>query len=113
MTPGKSLRRIDIGSSAQIPEKLRKFAARLRKRYRLKAIYLFGSCARGAFHEGSDIDLVIVGDFKERFFDRIGSVMDLTDLPIEPLVYTPDEFAQMLKNGNPLMEEVVRHGIAL
>ena len=106
-------RRIDIGSSAQIPEKLKKFAVALRKRYRLKAIYLFGSCAKGALHEGSDIDLVIVGDFKERFFDRIGNVMDLTDLPIDPLVYTPEEFALMLKNGNPLMEEVVRHGIAL
>jgi len=106
-------RRIDIGPGAKIPEKLRKFAALLRERYRLEAIYVFGSYARGALHEGSDIDIVIVGDFKERFFDRIGSVMDLTDLPIDPLVYTPAEFARMLEEGNPLMREVVRHGIAI
>ncbi|NQS74702.1 MAG: nucleotidyltransferase domain-containing protein [Methanoculleus sp.] len=27
---------------------------------------LYGSFSRGDFHEGSDLDLIIVGDFRER-----------------------------------------------
>jgi len=34
----------------------------------IKEVYLFGSFAKGEVHEASDIDLIIVGDFKEKFF---------------------------------------------
>ena len=66
----------------------------------------------GGIHEGSDIDLVIVGDFRERFFERIGRILELTDLPVEPLVYTPEEFEAMKASKNPFIEEVLR-GIEL
>lgn len=56
---------------------------------------------------------MIVGDFKERFFERIGKILDLTDLPIEPLVYTPEEFEAMRASGNPFIAEVLRTGVEL
>jgi predicted nucleotidyltransferase len=97
--------RIDIGKREEILEEVEEFSDDLRERFNCE-VYLYGSFARGDVHEGSDIDLIIVGDFKERFFDRIGRILDLTDLPIEPLVYTRDEFDAM-KRDNLFIKSVL------
>ena len=70
---------------------------------------LYGSFVTGDIHEGSDIDLIIVGDFKERFFERIGLIMELTNLPIEPLVYTKEEFRIMIEEENPFILEILKY----
>jgi hypothetical protein len=51
--------------------------------------------------------LIIIGDFSERFFDRIRKILDLTDLPIEPLVYTVEEFEEFKKSQNPFIMEIL------
>ena len=40
-------------------------------------VNLFGSVARNDFNEGSDNDITIIGDFKERFLDRIGKILEI------------------------------------
>ncbi len=67
-----------------------------------KKIILFRSFSRGDYRENNDTDLIIVGDFSRRFFDRIGIILDLvpSDLYIEPLVYTKEEFNKLNENGN-------------
>ena len=62
-------------------------------------------------HEGSDIDLIIVGDFRERFFERIEKILELTDLPVEPLVYTREEFELMKEDA--FIREVMREAVRL
>lgn len=98
--------RIDIEKREEVYQELEAFVNRLRSLYTIHHVYLFGSAAENALHEGSDIDLIIVGDFKERFFQRIASVLDLTALPIEPLVYTKEEFEEM-KQG-PFIQEILK-----
>jgi UTP:GlnB (protein PII) uridylyltransferase len=72
-------------------------------------VYLFGSFARGDIHEGSDIDLIIIGDFSERFHERIYRVLLLNDqnLPLAPLCYRPEEVEQMQGEGNPFILEAL------
>lgn len=41
------------------------------------------------------------------------SGLDETDLPIESLVYTPEEFEQMKQSGNPFIATVLVTGIKL
>ncbi|MEA3355752.1 MAG: nucleotidyltransferase domain-containing protein [Candidatus Bipolaricaulota bacterium] len=82
----------------------------MKRRLPVSEVYLFGSFARGDIHEGSDIDLIIVGDFNERLFKRIERVLELTDLPIEPLVYTREEIDEMIKEGNPLILHALKEG---
>jgi len=36
----------------------------------VKEVYLYGSFVKGEIHEDSDIDLIIVGDFKELFWEN-------------------------------------------
>ena len=69
------------------------------KKFNLKKVIIFGSFARGDYHKGSDLDLIIVGEFKERFIDRIGKIIELneSDLEIDAMVYTEDEFQKMIK----------------
>lgn len=102
--------RIDLSRREEIYRQLAEFVRELPARLPVTAVYLHGSFASGDIHEGSDIDLVIVGDFKERFFQRIGKILELTDLPIEPLVYSEEEFAAMQAQGNAFILSVVKRG---
>ncbi len=104
------LRRIDLDRREQVHEELLTFVRTLKRELPVSKVYLHGSFATGKIHEGSDIDLVIVGNFSERLFDRIDRVLRLTRLPIEPLVYTPQEFEEMVANKNPFILHVLRDG---
>ena len=90
---------IDIKHSQEVYKKINQLVAALKRKFLIEQIYLFGSLAKGEMHEGSDIDLIIVGDFEGRIFERIGEVLKLTDLPVEPLVYRPAEFRRALKTN--------------
>ena len=92
---------------------LRALAQQLRTRYRASKILAFGSYARHELNEGSDIDLLIVGEFTERFHKRIGAVLDLTELPIEPLCYTEAEFEQLVRAKNPFITAVLEEAVEL
>lgn len=87
--------RVNIEDREKIYEQLREFAHLLKSKHKAKKVYLYGSFARGNFNEGSDIDLIIVGEFKGRMPQRINKIFDLTSLPVEPLVYTEAEFEEM------------------
>jgi len=104
------------GSTAPSPDlmaALRSFAVDVRSRFRVDRIVLFGSAARGSMHEGSDIDLIVIGDFSERFHRRIAALLDLTDLPVEPLCYTPAEFERLVEEKNPFILEALLDGVDL
>jgi len=81
-------------------------------------IILFGSVARGDYSGASDIDLIVVKETDARLPQRIAEALDYcaragTPLPVEPLVYTPAEFARMVTEENPLITEALRHGRVL
>jgi len=79
-----------------------------------QAVILFGSFARGDINEGSDVDICVVADFKERFLDRIKTLLKLNEgLPLEPIGYTPEEFKRMEDEKNPFILEVKREGKVL
>jgi len=109
--------RVDIGSGEEtykeIAYKLNELAKVLREKYNTSKIIVFGSYVRGDLNEGSDIDLVIVGDFKEKFHKRIAEIIGLIDLPIEPLCYTEEEFREMVENKNGFVSEVLKEGVAI
>jgi len=56
---------------------------------------------------------LIIGQFEERFFDRIGKVLGLTDLPIEPLVYTVEEFNELKEADNPFLNSILKTAIRI
>ncbi len=109
--------RIDIGKGEgvyrEIEGKLKVFAKEVRKKYKVHKIIVFGSFIRKNLNEGSDIDIIVVGDFKKRFHKRIADILGLTDLPIEPLCYTLEEFDCMVEEGNWFIKDVTREGVLI
>ncbi len=83
--------------------------------YEPRRVVLFGSFARGDYHAMSDIDLLIVKDTERPFLDRISDVLALCDydVPLEPLIYTPEELQRMLEEGNSFLQTVLEEGIVV
>ncbi|SCL74676.1 putative nucleotidyltransferases [Methanoculleus chikugoensis] len=90
-------------SARRVMEQVRVLAREIRARRRVSAIILYGSFSRGDFHEESDVDLIVVGDFPERPHKRAAFIIGLTDLPVEPLCYTDEEFADLIREENPFV----------
>lgn len=88
--------------------------SQIRRRYNPQRIILFGSFARGDYDKYSDIDMLIIKDTNKRFLDRIGEVLNACDYsrPFEPLVYTPEEIADMSR-WNFFIKRVLKEGKVL
>ena len=95
----------------RVIEQVRHLARKIRSRRHISTIILYGSFARGDFHEGSDVDLIIVGDFHERPHRRAATILGLTELPIEPICYTDEEFAELVQSENPFILQALAEGI--
>jgi hypothetical protein len=92
------LRRVNIEGSKELFTRIRDFVIFLKKTLPVREVYLFGSFAKNEIHEGSDIDLLIIGDFKERFFDRIGNILDLLLIFLLNLSFTRPKSLRNLNN---------------
>ncbi len=77
------------------------FFQRKLSRHEIDAAYLFGSYVQGLASAWSDIDLLIVMPTTSPFIERSRAFDDLYELglPIDVLVYTPEEF-KTLKTSN-------------
>jgi len=106
------LRRVDIERSGEVREKIDRYVREVVEKLRPSLIVLFGSFASEEINEGSDVDILVVADFKEGFLDRIRTLMDLNRfrIPIEPVGYTPEEFEDMKRKGNLFVTEVLEKG---
>jgi predicted nucleotidyltransferase len=63
--------------------------------------YLFGSVAAGTANAWSDLDVVVVQPTDAPFIERPRSFFGLQDLgvPVDVLVYTPEEFQRLRAGG--------------
>jgi uncharacterized protein len=97
---------------AILKEALEQILRTLRTQYHPEKVILFGSMATNEVEEWSDLDLVVIKDTSLPFLQRSKEValLCLAPVGVDYLVYTPDEFDQMLAEGNPFTAEVVRTG---
>ena len=83
--------------------------------YSPQKVILFGSYAYGTPDRDSDIDLLIIQDTPERFFDRLTTVRKIVagthkGVPIDLLVLTPKEVEERLKAGDQFIGEILEKG---
>jgi predicted nucleotidyltransferase len=88
---------------------------RHRLKSRLKNIYLFGSRARGEAWEGSDYDIAIIVDDRDRkleemILDVSTLILDQFDALISTQIFTEDEWK--LERKLPLGINILKEGIA-
>jgi len=89
---------------------------RLIDAYDPERVILFGSHATGAAERESDIDLLIVKETDRRPTDRRIEVERLLfdrRIPLDILVYTPQELRDLYAAGSPFVEDVIETGRVL
>jgi len=66
-------------------------------------VFLFGSAAKGHFHEGSDLDLAVTGCPKGEFFYLYGRLMLELEYPVDLIdLDAQDPFAEYLQEKGGL-----------
>lgn len=99
-------------------EQLKAIADRLRHEYGAVRVILFGSVAREMVTDHSDIDLLVIAETTERFYQRSASVLRTVrelsyGLPLAPIVLTTQELQARLDRGDQFLAEVVGAGVDL
>ena len=102
-------------SPPSLDQRLRWLVEDLRK-YQPQKIILFGSAARGDHDASSDLDVVMIKQtttaFVQRSLDAVAYVRPEV-VPVDILVYTPEEFRRMAEDENPFLERVMAEGRVL
>jgi predicted nucleotidyltransferase len=83
-------------------------ALRMRLKGRVDKAYIFGSFSTPHFRPDSDIDLILVGECPEPFYERSSRFTDLYDLytPMDILVYRPEELQRLLQEKTGFWQSV-------
>ena len=89
---------------------VKRYIEEISKQFQIKAVYVFGSYAKGTNDQDSDIDIAIVVDSDIDTLDLMVDLMMLTknvDLRIEPHPIKVNDFEE----GNPLVHEIKTTGL--
>ena len=96
---------------SRIMASIKKYIEKISQYYKIEAIILFGSYAKGTENEVSDIDIAIISsDFSDIIEDG-AKLIGLTwkiDTRIEPHPITTEDYQKV---SNPFVREVVNTGI--
>jgi uncharacterized protein len=86
------------------------------EKYKPEKIILFGSAARNEQNPDSDADfLIIKRDTPLYGSDRIRELSRLVDrkIPVDLLIYRPEEFEKRLRMGDPFLKAILKEGKVL
>lgn len=96
----------------EIMEIVKRYVEKVCENYKVEAIILFGSYAKGTWHEDSDIDIAIItNDIKNNIFDEELNLVKLRrkiDTRIEPHLIRVEDYKNI---ETPLIQEIIDTGI--
>lgn len=96
---------------SRIMESIKKYIEKISQYYKIEAIILFGSYAKGTEDEDSDIDIAIISNDFNDIIEDGAKLIGLTwkiDTRIEPHPITTEDYKKV---SNPFIREVVDTGI--
>ena len=99
----------------ELIKELKKFKKIIEKEYKIENLILFGSRATNKYEENSDVDLIVVGEFRGKNSFRRAPPLYLKwniSLPVDFLCYTSQEFNE-LKKKTTIVKEAVEKGIEI
>jgi predicted nucleotidyltransferase len=101
----------------EFQNKLKDLIIKIQQKISLDCVILFGSRARGDYTPYSDIDMIFIGNFKEKFINRSSLILEQFDfhlgIGIDAFCYTPNEFKKMFIEGIVSILDSIDHGICL
>jgi len=99
----------------EVVRKLKELITETADKLKPKLVILYGSFVRGDWHKSSDLDVLLVSDnippnFKDRW-DLLYTV--IMGFPIEPHIYTTQEFEEMLTHGRMTTLDALTEGVTI
>ena len=84
-------------------------------KYNPERIVLFGSVARNSFNDNSDIDILVVKRTDKNKFQRMCELRRMINynIPLDILVYTPEELELASKQENDFVKTIYNEGVVL
>jgi predicted nucleotidyltransferase len=111
-TPAEVLRRRENERKALL-DRARRFADDLDTGLDVRAVVVFGSVARGDFHEASDVDVLVVANgLPVRPVERLAA-LGLPPSRVEVVAWTPEDWRRAAGRGDPVALEAERAGVWL
>ena len=100
-----------VKEQAAIKRECTRLVNLIKEKYNPEQIILFGSLADGKSN-AKDIDLLIVKKTNKRFYDRLREVAMIAKakVPVDILVYTPEEVEQERVSNIFFQEEILKKG---
>lgn len=95
--------------------KLKEFKNKITEKNKVQKLILFGSQTNGKANKESDIDLIVVGDFKQKQNRKRSPPLYLAwslDIPVDFLCYTLEEFKQKKKQIG-IVKQALAEGIEI
>lgn len=86
---------------------------RLKREIRPQRLVLFGSASKGAVGSGSDIDMLVVADLpgsRAQRQERVSRALRPRVVPMDILVYTPDEFRRLAADPRSFVSQILSNG---
>ena len=96
---------------SRIMQSIYKYINKISQYYKIEAIILFGSYAKGTETENSDIDIAIISNDFSDIIDDGAKLIGLTwkiDTRIEPHPITKEDYETI---SNPFIKEIIDTGI--
>ncbi len=98
-----------------LENELKIFLKLIKAGYDPEKVILFGSLAKDQVREDSDLDLVVIAETKQNFWERMKSLRKFNShkIGMDVLMYTPSEFNNLVNNRTFFRDEVVGNGVVL
>lgn len=99
----------------QLQAELERFVQIMIEKMNPERIILFGSYAADKVMEWSDLDIVVVAATEMPFYERLRQITRWVrpTVGIDALIYTPDEWTQLVATRRFVQEEIVGKGIVI
>jgi predicted nucleotidyltransferase len=97
-------------------KEIQNIAQQIIEKYKPEKIVLFGSAARGKQDLDSDVDLLIIKKETPLYgADRIRELSRIIErsIPLDLLIYRPEEFEKRVQMGDPFLKSILKEGRVL
>ncbi len=96
-------------------DRIEEFGRRIGREFGAERVIVFGSYARGAVTDDSDVDLLVIIPFEGRSVDKSVEIrMKLRpQFPVDLLVRTPEKVRERIEMGDGFMREILEEGRVL
>lgn len=94
---------------------IKKYSGKIAKEFKPDKIILFGSAARNKQQKNSDVDLLVIMEYKGRAVEQAFRIRKSISaaFPLDIVVRNPMQISERLNKGDFFIEDILSEGVVL